>query len=40
MKLRSLLVARDLLMAENHMAGTGAVLAKGIATSKPSKFSS
>jgi hypothetical protein len=40
MKLRSLLVARDLLMAENHMAGTGTVLAKGIATSKPSKFSS
>jgi hypothetical protein len=28
------------VMAENHMAGTGAVLAKGIATSKPSKFSS
>ena len=33
MKLRSLLIARDLLMAEKHMAGTGTVLAKGIATS-------
>jgi hypothetical protein len=30
----------DLLMAENHMAGTGAVLAQGIASSMPSKFSS
>jgi hypothetical protein len=30
----------DLLMAENHMAGTGAVLAKGIAASMPSKFTS
>ena len=30
----------DLLMAENHMAGTAAVLAQGIATSMPSKFSS
>jgi hypothetical protein len=30
----------DLLMAENHMAGTGAVLASGIAASMPSKFSS
>jgi hypothetical protein len=30
----------DLLMAENHMAGTGAVLAQGIAASMPSKFSS
>ena len=29
-----------LLMAENHMAGTGAVLAQGIAASMPSKFSS
>ena len=29
-----------LLMAENHMAGTAAVLAKGIAASMPSKFSS
>jgi hypothetical protein len=29
-----------LLMAENHMAGTGAVLAEGIAASMPSKFSS
>ncbi len=27
-----------LLMAENHMAGTGAVLAQGIVTSMPSKF--
>jgi hypothetical protein len=27
-------------MAENHMAGTGAVLAQGIAASMPSKFSS
>jgi hypothetical protein len=30
----------SLLMAENHVAGTGAVLAKGIASSMPSKFSS
>ena len=30
----------NLLMAENHMAGTGAVLAQGIASSMPSKFSS
>jgi hypothetical protein len=30
----------NLLMAENHMAGTGAVLAQGIASSTPSKFSS
>jgi hypothetical protein len=30
----------DLLMAENHMAGTGAVLAQGIASSMPSKFNS
>jgi hypothetical protein len=30
----------DLLAAENHMAGTGAVLAQGIAASMPSKFSS
>jgi hypothetical protein len=30
----------DLLMAENHMAGTGAVLAKGITASAPSKFTS
>jgi hypothetical protein len=30
----------DLLMAENHMAGTGAVLAQGIASSRPSKFNS
>jgi hypothetical protein len=30
----------DLLMAENHMAGTGAVLAQGIVASMPSKFSS
>jgi hypothetical protein len=29
-----------LLMAENHMAGTGAVLAQGIAASMPSKFGS
>jgi hypothetical protein len=29
-----------LLMAENHMAGTGAVLAQGIASSMPAKFSS
>jgi hypothetical protein len=29
-----------LLMAENHMAGTGAVLAQGIAASMPSKFTS
>ncbi len=29
-----------LLMAENHMAGTGAVLAQGIASSTPAKFSS
>ena len=29
-----------LLMAENHMAGTGAVLAQGIASSQPAKFSS
>jgi hypothetical protein len=28
----------DLLMAENHMAGTGAVLAQGIVSSMPSKF--
>jgi hypothetical protein len=28
----------DLLMAENHMAGTGAVLAQGIVASMPSKF--
>ena len=27
-----------LLEAENHMAGTGAVLAQGIAASMPSKF--
>ena len=30
----------DLLMAENHMAGTGAVLAQGIVASMPSKFTS
>jgi hypothetical protein len=30
----------DLLMAEDHMAGTAAVLAKGIASSMPSKFTS
>ncbi len=30
----------DLLMAENHMAGTGAVLAQGIAASMPAKFAS
>ncbi len=30
----------DLLMAENHMAGTGAVLAQGIVSSMPSKFTS
>jgi len=30
----------DLLMAENHMAGTGAVLAQGIVSSMPSKFAS
>jgi hypothetical protein len=30
----------DLLAAENHMAGTGAVLAQGIAASMPSKFTS
>jgi hypothetical protein len=29
-----------LLMAENHMAGTGAILAQGIAASMPSKFGS
>src|SRR5579875_2296067 len=29
-----------LLMAENHMAGTGAVLAQGIVASKPSMFTS
>jgi hypothetical protein len=29
-----------LLMAESHMAGTGAVLAQGIASSMPSKFAS
>jgi hypothetical protein len=29
-----------LLMAENHMAGTGAVLAQGIAASMPAKFGS
>ena len=29
-----------LLMAENHMAGTGAVLAQGIAASMPAKFTS
>jgi len=29
-----------LLMAENHMAGTGAVLAKGIVSSMPAKFTS
>jgi hypothetical protein len=30
----------DLLMAENHMAGTAAVLAQGIVASMPSKFAS
>jgi hypothetical protein len=30
----------DLQMAENHMAGTAAVLAQGIASSMPSKFTS
>jgi hypothetical protein len=30
----------DLMMAENHMAGTAAVLAQGIAASMPSKFTS
>ncbi len=30
----------DLMAAENHMAGTAAVLAQGIASSQPSKFSS
>ena len=30
----------NLLMAENHMAGTGAVLAQGIVSSMPSKFTS
>jgi len=30
----------DLLMAESHMAGTGAVLAQGIVSSMPSKFTS
>ena len=30
----------DLLMAENHMAGTGAVLSQGIVSSMPSKFTS
>ena len=30
----------DLLMAESHMAGTGAVLASGITASMPSKFTS
>jgi hypothetical protein len=30
--------SNDLMMAENHMAGTAQVLAQGIATSMPSKF--
>lgn len=32
--------AQDLLMAENHMAGTAAVLASGIVASVPAKFTS